>query len=56
MIVITDADLLVLHAEIRTDLMLELLGAELKSSERRAFQSEEDLEKVRYNMDFGREL
>jgi len=36
--------------------LLELLGLELKSSEREEPQSGEDLEEVGNNMDFGREL
>ena len=43
-------------AKIRGDLLLELLGLELRSSERREFRSGEDLEEVRYNIDFRREL
>jgi len=45
-----------LSAEIGGDLLLELLGSELKAMERREPQSEEDLEEVEYSMDFGGEL
>ena len=38
------------------DLLLELLGSELKSSEWSKPQSREDLEEVGNNMDFGGEL
>ena len=45
-----------LSAEIKDELLLELLGSELKSSEQRKLQSGEDLEEVGNSMDFGGEL
>ena len=45
-----------LSAEIKNELLLELLGSELKSSERRELQSGEDLEEVGNSMDFEGEL
>ena len=42
--------------EIRGNLLLELLGSELKTSEWREPQSGEDLEEVGYSMEFRREL
>jgi len=42
--------------EIGSELLLELLGSELKSSERRKPRSREDLKDVGNNIDFGREL
>ena len=42
--------------EIRGDLLLELLGSELKFIEQRESQSERDPEEVGYRMDFGEEL
>jgi len=41
-----------LSAEINNDLLPELLGSELKSSRRREPLDGEDLEEVRYSMDF----
>ena len=45
-----------LSAEVRGDLLLELLGSELKSLEWKKPWSGEGLEEVGYNMDFGGEL
>ena len=45
-----------LSADIRDDLSLEMLGSELKSSERRKSQSEEDLKEVGYIIDIGEKL
>ena len=39
--------------EIKGDMLVDVLGSELKSSERREPRSGEDLEEVGYNMDFG---
>jgi len=39
--------------EIRGDLLLELLGLKLKSLEQSEPRSREDLEDVRYSVDFG---
>ena len=38
--------------EIKSDLLLEQLGSELKSSERSEPQSGDDFEEVGYSMDF----
>jgi len=42
--------------EIESELLLKLLGSEMKSSEQKKSKSEEDLEEVGNVMDFGGEL
>ena len=39
--------------EIRGDLLMEMLGLELKSSERREPRNGDDFEEVGYSTDFG---
>jgi len=53
---VEDNKIVRLLAEIRGDLLLELLDSELKSLERREFWSGDDFEEVGYNMDFRRKL
>ena len=45
-----------MSAEIEGELLLELLGSELKSLERMKPQSRKDLEEVGNSTDFGGEL
>ena len=53
---VEDNNVVQLSTWIRGDLLLELLGLKLKSSERRKPQSGEDAEEIGYDMDFRGEI